>query len=189
MFPFLSCKWRCVYQRNSVDACLDRSYWATAKGKGRLPCTLGMVYSFQKERVGFYQRKATPCIWQIGKWSYIEAIQELYFWLPRLKPSPYRVVQEQPVYCHLGHTICLEVLCRICYEQMPGGICRLSRWLCWESTLHLVPWINQTLCKALSSSKHTRSWKRKEERRTSMAPDMVEGSVAVYSPFQTLGSI
>lgn len=122
---------------------------------------MGTEHSSQKDRVGLYRRKGTPCIWQIGKWSYIGAIQELYFWLPRLKPSSHRPVQEQLVYWHLGHAICLKVFCRICYEQLPGGIRWLSRWLCWESSLHSVPWINHTLCKALSSSKCTRSLKKK----------------------------
>lgn len=47
------------------------------------------------------------------------------------------MVQEQRVYWHLGHVICLKVLCRICYKQMPGGIWLLSRWLCWESIFYI----------------------------------------------------
>lgn len=47
------------------------------------------------------------------------------------------MVKEQWIYWHLGHETCLEVLCHICYKQMPEGIWLLSRWLCWESILYI----------------------------------------------------
>ena len=130
------------------------SYFYTRSKKSSKCLSRYCVLSTSKE-----QRKVT--IWYDGKWHRfpgegefsqrmwplvfdkkencltIEVNQKPCLWWPRLKSSSHRSDSRTRIHWHLGHAICLEVLCHICFKQRPGGVWLLSRWLCWGNIFYM----------------------------------------------------
>ena len=108
-------------------------------------------------------------------------------------PHHTEVVPEQQICWHLGHAICLEVLCHICCRLMPGGTWVLSRWLCWEHISYI--WFLESIKPSgklsVLQSREVREEREDESRRTSFAVRTAKGSGNVFyfnCIFQALGS-